>query len=66
MKYESYIAEMIHEMAMEKFKLGIISESRMREYDELCLTPEALQNTTAQGNTAHEAVNIEQADFVTV
>jgi DNA-binding transcriptional regulator YiaG len=60
MKYESDIAEMIHETATEKFQLGLISEARMREYDELCLTPEALQD-----NNTHETVNIEHADLVT-
>ena len=65
MKYESDIAEMIHENAMIDFKLGFISEARMREFDELCLTPEALQDNAAQGTTAHEAVNIEHADLAT-
>jgi len=48
MKYESDIAEMIHEKAMTEFQLGLLSEAEMREYDELCLPPEALQNNTAQ------------------
>jgi len=61
MKYESDIAEMIHENATINFKLGFISEARMREFDELCLTPEALQGNTAHGTTA----NIEHADLVT-
>jgi DNA-binding transcriptional regulator YiaG len=56
---------MVHENAMMDFKFGFISEARMREFDELCLTPEALQDTAAQGNTAPEAVNIERADLVT-
>jgi DNA-binding transcriptional regulator YiaG len=55
MKYDSDIAEMIHEMAMEKFKIGIISEADMREYDEMCLVPEALQDTTAQDDIAKHA-----------
>jgi DNA-binding transcriptional regulator YiaG len=55
MKYESDIAEMIHEMAMEKFKIGIISEARMREYDEMCLSPDTLQDTAAQGDIAKHA-----------
>ena len=63
MKYESDILEMIHENAMIDFKLGFISEAEMREYDELCLAPEALQDNTAQGNNAHET--IEHADLVT-
>jgi DNA-binding transcriptional regulator YiaG len=65
MKYESDIAEMIHEKAMTEFKLGLISEAEMREYDELCLPEEALQGNAAQGTTAHEAVNIEPTDLVT-
>jgi DNA-binding transcriptional regulator YiaG len=65
MKYESDIAEMIHEMAMTEFQLGLISEAEMREYDELCLPEEALQDTAAQGNNTHEAVNMEHADLVT-
>jgi len=64
MKYESDILEMIHENATIDFKLGFISEAEMREFDELCLTPEALRDKTAKGN-AHEAVNIEHADLVT-
>jgi DNA-binding transcriptional regulator YiaG len=65
MKYKSDILETIHESATEKFQLGFISEARMREYDELCLAPEALQDNTTQGNIAPEAVNIEHADLVT-
>jgi DNA-binding transcriptional regulator YiaG len=48
MKYESDILEMIHENAIDNYKIGILSEAEMREYDELCLPPEALQNKTAK------------------
>jgi len=70
MKYESDILEMLHENAMTEFKLGLISEAEMREYDELCLPEEALQDKAAQGATtqgiiAPEAVNIEHADLIT-
>jgi len=60
MKYESDILEMIHENAMLDFKMGFISEARMREFDELCLPEEALQ-----GDNAPETVNIEHADLIT-
>jgi DNA-binding transcriptional regulator YiaG len=60
MKYESDILEMIHENAMLDYKMGFISEARMREFDELCLMPEALQD-----NAAPETVNIEHADLIT-
>jgi DNA-binding transcriptional regulator YiaG len=65
MKYESDIAEMIHETATEKFQLGLISEARMREYDELCLVPETSNDNNTHGDIAHETVNIEHADLVT-
>jgi DNA-binding transcriptional regulator YiaG len=64
MKYESDILEMIHEMAITEFQLGLISEAEMREYDELCLPEEALQNTAAKGDITHETVIIERADLV--
>ena len=65
MKYESDILEMIHENAIANYKIGIFSEADMREYDELCLPEEALQNNTAHSTTAHEAVNIEHTDLAT-
>jgi DNA-binding transcriptional regulator YiaG len=63
--YESDIAEMVHENAMIDFKLGFISEARMREFDKLCLTKKALKKKAAHGTTAPETVNIEHADLVT-
>jgi DNA-binding transcriptional regulator YiaG len=53
MKYKSEIYEVIYQSAVEKFKIGAISESRMREYDEMCLTenpekfekPEEIEHT---------------------
>ena len=42
-----------------------ITEAEMREYDELCLPEEALQDNAAHGNIAHETVNIEHADLIT-
>jgi hypothetical protein len=56
---------MIHENATINFKLGFISEERMREYDELCLVPETSNDNNAHSDIAHETVNIEHADFVT-
>jgi hypothetical protein len=41
-------------------KGGFWGESKMREYDELCLSPE-----TSADNDAHETVNIEHAALVT-
>jgi len=61
MKYESDIAKTIHEVALAGFRLGIVSEAEMREYDELCLTPEALQDKTAKSNSAHETADLATA-----
>ena len=63
MKYESDILEMIHENAIDNFKIGILSEAQMRKYDKLCLPEEALQNKTAHGDNANET--IEHSDLVT-
>jgi len=35
MKYESEMLEVIHQDAIEMFKVGAITEARMREYDEM-------------------------------
>jgi hypothetical protein len=36
-KYESEALGVIHEEALESFRIGAISEARMREYDAMCL-----------------------------
>jgi DNA-binding transcriptional regulator YiaG len=63
--YESDILEMLHENASTEFRLGLISEAEMREFDKLCLTKKALKKKVAQGDNAHETVNIEHADLIT-
>ena len=40
MKYKSDILKVIHESAIDKYEIGAISEERMREYDEMCLSEE--------------------------
>jgi len=37
MKYESEILKVMHQEAIEMYKIGVITEARMREYDEMCL-----------------------------
>ena len=39
-KYESEILQVIHEDMKGMHELRIISDARMREFDEMCLTPE--------------------------
>ena len=47
MKYKSEICEVMHQDAMAEFEAGLISEARMKEYDEMCLIkePEAVYKT---------------------
>ena len=62
MKYRSDILEVIHESASEKFKIGAISEERMREYDEMCLSSE----TGADEISAAQKTKTEHADLAAV
>jgi len=39
-KYESEMLQVIHEDMMDLHESGIISDKRMREFDEMCLTQE--------------------------
>jgi len=61
MKYRSDILETIHESATEKFKIGAISEKRMREYDKMCLASE-----TDAAETAALEPKTERADLAAV
>jgi len=38
MKYESEILKVMHQEAIEMYKIGVITEARMREYDEMCFS----------------------------
>ena len=38
MKYKSDIFKVIHQDAVEMYKVGGITEASMREYDEMCLS----------------------------
>jgi len=44
MKYESEILEVMHQEAIEMYKIGVITEARMREYDEMCLSNPKTEN----------------------
>ena len=56
MKYKSDILEMIHENATANFKIGAISEARMREYDEMCLNN--IAETVEKDRLSEEIKNI--------
>ena len=45
MKYGSDLLRTAHELAVEMFAIGAISEAEMREFDELCLVPEGNPRT---------------------
>ena len=50
MKYRSDVLRTGHELAVELFAIGAISEAEMREFDEMCLEPEenpCKENTNA-------------------
>jgi DNA-binding transcriptional regulator YiaG len=55
MKYKSDILETIHENATANFEIEAISEARMREYDEMCLTKETetVQKVENSGELEH-------------
>ena len=55
MKYKSDILGTIHENATANFEIGAISAEKMREYDEMCLEPEAdySVDTIQQYSTKH-------------
>jgi DNA-binding transcriptional regulator YiaG len=57
MKYKSEIFEVLHENAVEMYKIGGITEAEMREYDEACLSPKAEQKSTPVYN--EDTVNLE-------
>ena len=40
MKYKSEIYEVVHQDAIEMYKIGAISEEKMHEYDQMCLVTE--------------------------
>jgi DNA-binding transcriptional regulator YiaG len=55
MTYKSEIYEVVHQDATAMFEIGAITETKMREFDEMCLVPEALQDTAAQSNITKHA-----------
>ena len=65
MKYKSEILEVLHENAVEMYKIGGITEASMREYDEMCLANPKTENKSpvyADDNS----VNVEHISHATV
>ena len=54
MRYKSEIYMVMHQDAVADFEVGAISESEMREYDEMCLIQESDTERIAEKTTALE------------
>jgi DNA-binding transcriptional regulator YiaG len=66
MKYKSEILQVLHEDAVEMYKIGGITEASMREYDEACLiNPKVERKSATVYNKENAAVNVEQISHAT-
>ena len=59
MKYKSEILEVLHENAVEMYKIGGITEASMREYDEMCLSNPKTENKSSPVYADDNSVNVE-------
>ena len=66
MKYKSEIFEILHENAVEMYKIGGITEAEMREYDEVCLSPKAEQKSSPVYNEDNDTVALEHLSHAIV
>jgi len=60
MKYESEIIEAMHQEAKEMYKIGVITEARMREYDEMCLSNPKMEKKSSSAYADNNSVNVEK------
>ena len=65
MKYESEILKVMHQEAIEMYKIGVITEARMREYDEMCLSNPKTENKSSPVYTDDNFVNVSHAEYLT-
>jgi DNA-binding transcriptional regulator YiaG len=65
MKYESEALKVIHLDAKAMFKSGVITEARMREYDELCLPNPKTENKSSPVYAKDSSVNVEHISHAT-
>jgi len=65
MKYESEILKVIHQDAKAMYKIGAITEARMREYDEACLASPKTKNKSSLVNANDNSVNVEHISHAT-
>jgi len=65
MKYESEILKVMHQEAKEMYKIGVITEARMREYDEMCLPSPKTKNKSSPVHAKDNSVNVEHISHAT-
>jgi len=65
MKYENEMLKVIHQDAKGMFKAGAITEARMREYDEMCLTNHKAEKKSTPVYTDNDSVDIKNISHVT-
>ena len=65
MKYESEILKVIHQDAKAMYKIGAITEARMREYDEACLASPKTKNKSSPVYADDNSVNAEHISHAT-
>ena len=65
MKYKSEILEVLHENAVEMYKIGGITETSMREYDEMCLANPKKEKTPSFVYTNDNSANVEHIKHAT-
>jgi DNA-binding transcriptional regulator YiaG len=65
MKYESEILEVMHQEAIEMYKIGVITEARMREYDEMCLPSPKTENKSSPVYANDNSANVEHISHAT-
>jgi len=65
MKYKSEILEVLHENAVEMYKIGGITEASMREYDEMCLSNPKTEKKSSSACAKNNTVNLEHINQAT-
>jgi DNA-binding transcriptional regulator YiaG len=66
MKYKSEILEVLHENAVEMYKIGGITEASMREYDEMCLSNPKTENKSSSVYADDSSLHVEHISHATV
>ena len=65
MKYESEALKVIHLDAKAMYKSGVITEARMREYDEMCLPSPKTENKSSPVYANDNSVLVEHISHAT-